>query len=109
MDVRVHPTFAQEFSVVRVVVPIVIAVIVMRPVAVVDVPSIRVVIVVWVCIIGAGIRRPLPSSVSPHPASVFGNPVSIDPYVAGARNWWAAFVSIGRRWVSNRYAERNLR
>jgi hypothetical protein len=40
MDVRVHPTFAQEFSVVRVVVPIVIAVIVMRPVAVVDVPSI---------------------------------------------------------------------
>jgi len=109
MDVRVHPTFAQEFSVVRVVVPIVIAVIVMRPIAVVDVPSIGVMIVMWVCPIGAGIRRPLPSSRPPHPPSVFGNPVSIDPYVARARNGWTRFVSIGRWWVSDRDAERNLR
>jgi hypothetical protein len=98
-----------SYSMVRVVVPIVIAVIVMRPVAVVNVPSIRVVIVVWVSIIGAGIGRPLPSSLPPHPQSVFGNPVSIDPYVARARNVWTRFVSVGRRWLTNRDAERNLR
>jgi hypothetical protein len=40
MDVQVHPTEFSSFSVVGVIVPIVIAVIVMRPIAIVDVPSI---------------------------------------------------------------------
>ena len=105
----VHPTLHGSYSVVRMVVPIVIVVILMGPIAIVDVPSIGVVVVVWVRIIGAGIGRTLPSSRSPYPSSVFGNPVSIDPCVARARNWWTSFVSIGRRWFSNCDAEGNLR
>ncbi len=109
MDSGSIPPLHSSCLVVRVVVPIVVAVIVMRPIAVVDMPSVGVVIVVWVRPIGALIGRPLPSASPPHPTSVFGNPVSIDPYIAGAWNWWASFISIGRRRVSNRDAEGNLR
>jgi hypothetical protein len=80
------------------VVPVMIAVVFVRPVAFMYVPAIGIMIVVRMSPIGASIRRSLPFAVSPYPAAALRNPVSIDPYIARAWYWRRGLITQRRRW-----------
>ena len=65
--------------VIVVVVVVVIAMILMVPVSFVQPPSLLVVVIVRIAPVGAGIRRPLPTSGNPYVLSVSCTPIAVDP------------------------------
>lgn len=90
------------------IIPVVFVVIFVVPVTFVDMPSIRVVVIVRMGPVRTSIRRTPPVTVMPDPASALGNPVAIDPDVAWARYRRGSLVTVRRRRRADRDAERNL-
>jgi hypothetical protein len=88
--------------VIVVMVVMVIAMIVMVPVSFVELPSLLVMVIVRMAPIGAGVRRPVPTSGNPYVLSVSCAPIAIDPSVsfAGRRgtsfitHWWRISADI---------------
>jgi len=62
-----------------VVVPVVIAVVFVGPIPFMDVPSVRVMIIVRMGPVGSGIRGTLPCAGMPDPAVAFDDPIAIYP------------------------------
>jgi hypothetical protein len=85
-----------------VVVVMAIAMIVTVPVSFVEAPSFLVVVIVRMAPIGAGVRRPVPTSWNPYVLSVSCAPITVDPGVsfAGGRgtsliaHWWRISANI---------------
>jgi hypothetical protein len=81
---------------------VVIAMIVMVPVSFVDAPSFRVMVIVRMAPIGAGVRRPVPTSGNPYVLSFSCAPIAVNPGVsfAGRRGtsliaqWWRGSADI---------------
>jgi hypothetical protein len=67
-----------------VMVVMVIAMIVAVPVSFVEAPSFLVMVIVWMAPVGAGVRRPVPTSGNPDVLSVSCTPIAVDPSVAFA-------------------------
>ena len=88
--------------VIVVMVVMVIAMIVTVPVSFVEAPSFLVMVIVRMAPIGAGVRRPVPTSWNPYIPSVSCAPIAVDPSVsfAGGRgtsliaHWWRISADI---------------
>jgi hypothetical protein len=79
-----------------VVVVVVIAMILMVPVSFVEAPSFLVMVIVWMAPIGAGVRRPVPTSGNPYILSALCAPIAVDPGVSFAGRWGASLIA--QRW-----------
>ncbi len=77
--------------------PIVVSVVLVSPIAFMNMPSVRVVVVVGMSPKGTGVGRPAPLTVPPYPSAILDDPVAIDPHKAGARRRRRNFIAIRRR------------
>jgi hypothetical protein len=91
--------------VVATIVPVVVmavAMIVTVPVSFVEAPSFLVMVIVWMAPIGAGVRRPVPTSWNPYVPSVSCAPIAVHPGESFARgrgtsliaHWWRISANI---------------
>jgi hypothetical protein len=80
-------------AMVMMIVVVMVAVVFVVPMAFVHLPSVFVMVVVWVGPIGAGIGRPLPYSGNPDVVIAVNAPVAIDPGVALCWNRRSHFIA----------------
>jgi hypothetical protein len=91
-----------------VVVPVVGVMILMRPIPVVDMPAVRIMVIVGVRPISACIGWTPPFSAMPYPSSALRNPVAINPDVARTRHGWRRLIAQRWRRRTDGYAKRDL-
>src|ERR1700751_3195996 len=91
--VSAGPQFVIALISVGVMLPVVVVVVLVRPVALVHAPAIRVMVIVRVRPVGACTGRTLPCAVMPDPTSAIDDPKAIGPYVAGSRHRRRYFVT----------------
>ena len=99
--------------VIVVMVVVVIAMIIMVPVSFVEAPSLLVVVIVRMAPIGAGVRRPVPTSGNPYVLALSGAPITVDPSVAFAgwrgtsliAHWWRISADINANLRKSRHCE----
>src|SRR5262249_13990657 len=77
--------------------PVMSVVVLVRPVALMYVPSIGVVVVVRVCPVSALVRGVTPLAGHPYPAPAIGYPIAVDPDIARSWNHWTDFITQRRR------------
>ena len=93
---------------IAVVIPVVVVMVLMRPVAFVLVPAVGIVVPMGMDIVGAGIGRLLPVSRVPAITAVIGIVVAFRPDIARTRDRRPSFIAQRRRRVADGDAKAHL-